>query len=156
MKRALNGALTVGTLDGANIEIRQAVGSENFFLFGLTADQVEETLRKGYRPAEVVAGDPELKAVLDLVASGFFSPEDRDLFRPLVDSLLREDRYLVLADFRGYASVQAEVGRAYGDAEQWAKKALLNVARVGRFSSDRTIHEYARDIWRVSSVETTL
>ena len=156
MKLALNGALTVGTLDGANIEIRQAVGSENFFLFGLTADQVEETLRRGYRPAEVAAGDPELKAVLDLVSSGFFSPEDRDLFRPLVDSLLREDRYLVLADFRAYANAQAEVGRAYGDAEQWAKKALLNVARVGRFSSDRTIHEYARDIWRISSVNTTL
>src|SRR5262249_60919730 len=114
-KLALTGALTVGTLDGANIEIRQAVGSENFFLFGLTADQVEETFRRGYRPAEVVAADPELKSVLDLVSSGFFSPEDRDLFRPLVDALLREDRYLVLADFRAYASVPAEVGRGYRD-----------------------------------------
>ena len=95
--------------------------------------------------------------MLDLVASGFFSPEDRDLFRPLVDALLREDRYLVLTDFRAYATVQAEVGRAYGaDPEAWSKKALLNVARVGRFCSDRTIHEYARDIWRISSVDTAL
>jgi starch phosphorylase len=154
MKFALNGALTVGTLDGANIEIRDAVGPENFFLFGLTADQVAETLRGGYHPAEVVAGDPELKAVLDLIHSGFFSPEDRDLFRPLVDALLREDRYLVLADFRAYADTQAEVARAYaGDPEGWSRKALLNVARVGRFSSDRTIHEYARDIWHISSVQ---
>jgi glycogen phosphorylase len=157
MKFALNGALTVGTLDGANIEIREAVGPENFFLFGLTADQVAETLRRGYHPAEVVAGDPELKAVLDLVRSGFFSPEDRDLFRPLIDALLREDRYLVLADFRAYADAQSEVARAYaGDPEGWSRKALLNVARVGRFSSDRTIHEYARDIWHMSSVDVTL
>jgi glycogen phosphorylase len=156
MKFALNGALTLGTLDGANIEIREAVGPENFFLFGLTADQVAETLRRGYHPAEVVAGDPELKAVLDLVRSGFFSPEDRDLFRPLIDALLREDRYLVLADFRAYADAQSEVARAYArDPEDWSRKALLNVARVGRFSSDRTIHEYARDIWHMSSVDVT-
>jgi glycogen phosphorylase len=157
MKFALNGALTVGTLDGANIEIREAVGAENFFLFGLTADQVAERLRQGYHPAEVAAGDPELKAVLDLVRSGFFSPEDRDLFRPLVDALLREDRYLVLADFRAYADTQADVARAYAsDPEGWSRKALLNVARVGRFSSDRTIHEYAQDIWKMSSVDVTL
>jgi starch phosphorylase len=157
MKFALNGALTVGTLDGANIEIREAVGAENFFLFGLTADQVAERLRQGYHPAEVAAGDPELKAVLDLVRSGFFSPEDRDLFRPLVDALLREDRYLVLADFRAYADTQADVARAYAsDPEGWFRKALLNVARVGRFSSDRTIHEYAQDIWKMSSVDVTL
>jgi starch phosphorylase len=157
MKFALNGALTVGTLDGANIEIREAVGAENFFLFGLTADQVAERLRQGYHPAEVAAGDPELKAVLDLVRSGFFSPEDRDLFRPLVDALLREDRYLVLADFRAYADTQADVARAYAsDPEGWSRKALLNVARVGRFSSDRTIHEYAQDIWKMSPVDVTL
>jgi len=157
MKFALNGALTVGTLDGANIEIRDAVGAENFFLFGLTAEQVAETVRAGYHPRDVVARDPELKAVLDLVRSGFFSPEDPDLFRPLVDALLTEDRYLVLADFRAYADAQLEVARAYaGDPEAWAAKALLNVARVGRFSSDRSIHQYAHDIWGISSVPVSL
>ena len=157
MKFALNGALTLGTLDGANIEIREAVGPENFFLFGLTADQAEATLRNGYRPAEVVAADPELKAVLDLIRSGFFSPEDPDLFHPLLDALLTEDRYLVLADFRAYAGAQGEVARAYaGDPDGWARKALLNVARVGRFSSDRSIHQYARDIWGISAVQVTL
>jgi len=157
MKFALNGALTVGTLDGANIEIRDAVGAENFFLFGLTADQVAETLRNGYRPAEVVAGDPELKAVLELIRSGFFSPEDRNLFEPLVEALVTEDRYLVLADFRAYATAQADVARAYAsDPEGWSRKALLNIARVGRFSSDRSIHQYAREIWQISPVPVTL
>jgi len=105
----------------------------------------------------VVAHDPELKAVLDLIRSGFFSPEDPELFHPLVDSLLNEDRFLVLADFRAYADAQLEVARAYaGDPEAWARKALLNVARVGRFSSDRSIHQYAHEIWGISSVEVTL
>jgi starch phosphorylase len=157
MKFALNGALTVGTLDGANIEIRDAVGPENFFLFGLTAEQVAETLRSGYHPGEVVARDPELKAVLDLIRSGFFSPEDPELFRPLLDSLLTEDRFLVLADFRAYSDAQLEVARAYAsDPEAWSRKALLNVARVGRFSSDRSIHQYAHDIWGISPVDVTL
>ena len=157
MKFALNGALTLGTLDGANIEIRDAVGPENFFLFGLTADQVEQTLRGGYRPAEVLAGDPELRAVLDLVRTGFFSPEAPDLFHPLVDALVQEDRYLVLADFRAYAEAQSSVARAYaGDPEDWSRRALLNVARVGRFSSDRSIHQYAREIWGIAAVPVTL
>jgi len=157
MKFALNGALTLGTLDGANIEIRDAVGHENFFLFGLTADQVEETLRGGYRPEEVAGRDPELKAVLDLIRSGFFSPEDPQLFHPLLDALLTEDRFLVLADFRAYADAQGEVARAYaGDPQGWSRKALLNVARVGRFSSDRSIHQYAHDIWGITSVQVTL
>jgi starch phosphorylase len=157
MKFALNGALTLGTLDGANIEIRDAVGPENFFLFGLTADQVAETLRGGYHPATVVAADPEVKAVLDLIRSGFFSPEDPDLFHPLLEALMQEDRYLVLADFRAYAEAQAQVARAYaGDPEGWARRSLLNVARVGRFSSDRTIHQYAQEIWHISAVPVTL
>ncbi|MGZ6141224.1 MAG: glycogen/starch/alpha-glucan phosphorylase, partial [Myxococcaceae bacterium] len=157
MKFALNGALTLGTLDGANIEIRDAVGPENFFLFGLTADQVEQTLRSGYRPAEVLARDPELRAVLELVGTGFFSPEDPELFHPLVDALVQEDRYLVLADFRAYADAQSEVARAYaGDPDGWSRRALFNVARVGRFSSDRSIHQYARDIWGISAVPVTL
>ncbi len=156
MKLALNGALTIGTLDGANIEIRDAVGKENFFLFGLTADQVEATLARGYRPRSIVEQDPELKAVLDLVGSGFFSPEDRTTFRPLVDELLNEDRFLVLADFRAYVEAQQRVVEAYLKTNDWTRMAILNVARVGRFSSDRTIREYAKDIWGIQPVEVKL
>jgi len=152
MKFALNGALTIGTLDGANIEIRDAVGPENFFLFGLTADEVMERKRAGYRPREVYRRDELLRGVLDLVRSGFFSPEDPRLFHPLVDSLLEHDEYLVLADFADYARAQREVAAAWKDTEGWTRKAIYNVARVGRFSSDRTIHEYARDIWRIQPV----
>jgi glycogen phosphorylase len=156
MKLALNGALTVGTLDGANIEIREAVGAENFFLFGLTADEVEATVARGYHPREVLEKDAELEAVLELVGSGFFSPEDRSTFKPLVDSLLNEDRYLILADFRAYAEAQSRVVQAYLDPMDWTRRAILNVARVGRFSSDRTIREYARDIWGIQPVEVRL
>ncbi len=156
MKFALNGALTLGTLDGANIEIREAVGPENFFLFGLTADQVEATLAKGYRPRDLVGQDAELKAVLDLVASGFFSPEDPSAFRPLVDALLDEDRFLVLADFRAYVEAHSRIVRAYLKTEDWTRMAILNMARVGRFSSDRTIREYARDIWGIQPVDIQL
>jgi len=156
MKFALNGALTLGTLDGANIEIREAVGPENFFLFGLTADQVEATLTNGYHPRDLVRQDPELKAVLDLVASGFFSPEDPSAFRPLVDALLNEDRFLVLADFRAYVEAQSRVVHAYLNPEHWTQMAILNVARVGRFSSDRTIREYARNIWGIQPVDIKL
>jgi glycogen phosphorylase len=156
MKFALNGALTLGTLDGANIEIREAVGAENFFLFGLTADEVETTLARGYRPRSVVEQDPELKAVLELVGSGFFSPEDRSAFRPLVDALLDEDRFLVLADFRAYVEAQNRVAHAYLQRDDWTRMAILNVARVGRFSSDRTIREYARDIWGIQPVAIKL
>jgi len=156
MKLTLNGALTLGTLDGANIEIREAVGAENFFLFGLTADEVEATVARGYHPRDVLEKDPELEAVLELVGSGFFSPEDRSTFKPLVDSLLNEDRYLILADFRAYAEAQNRVAQAYLDGEDWTRRAILNVARVGRFSSDRTIREYARDIWGIQPVEVRL
>jgi glycogen phosphorylase len=156
MKFALNGALTLGTLDGANIEIREAVGKENFFLFGLTADEVEATLARGYQPRALVERDPELKAVLELVGSGFFSPEDRSAFRPLVDELLNEDRFLVLADFRSYTEAQSRVVQAYTKTSDWTRMAILNVARVGRFSSDRTIREYARDIWGIQPVEVVL
>jgi starch phosphorylase len=156
MKLALNGALTLGTLDGANIEIRDMVGEENFFLFGMTTDQVLERKRQGYRPREVYEQNQDLREALDLIASGFFSPEDRALFRPLVDSLLTEDRYMVLADFADYARAHQEVVRAYQDQEAWSRKAILNVARTGRFSSDRTIREYARDIWGVKPVKVEL
>jgi starch phosphorylase len=156
MKFALNGALTLGTLDGANVEIREMVGAENFFLFGLTADQVIERKRQGYRPRDYYEQDAELREVLDLIASGFFTPEDRNMMRPLVDSLLDEDRYMLLADFRAYVEAQERVAAAYQDPEGWTKKAILNVARVGRFSSDRTIREYAQDIWDVKPVKVEL
>ncbi|HZA14281.1 MAG TPA: glycogen/starch/alpha-glucan phosphorylase, partial [Myxococcaceae bacterium] len=156
MKFALNGALTIGTLDGANIEIREAVGSENFFLFGLTAEQVMERRRQGYRGQEIYDSDPEVKEVLDLIGSGFFSPEDRKLFQPLIDSLLNEDQYLVLADFRAYSEAQQKLVEAYRDVEGWSRMALRNVARVGRFSSDRTIRQYAQEIWGIQPVKVEL
>jgi starch phosphorylase len=152
MKFAMNGALTVGTLDGANIEIRQLVGPENFFLFGLTTDQVHAKQREGYHGRQIYETNAAVRDVIDLIGSGFFSPEDRDLFKPLVDSLLEEDRYLVLADFDAYAKAQAQVTETFTDSELWWRKAILNVARVGWFSSDRTIREYAKDIWGIGAV----
>ena len=152
MKMALNGALTIGTLDGANIEIREAVGADNFFLFGLTAEQVLERKAQGYHPREIVEADPELRTVLTMLADGFFAPEQPRLFHPLVDGLLAEDRYLVLADFHAYAECQRDVDRAYLDPAEWARMSILNIARVGKFSSDRAIAVYARDIWRATAV----
>ena len=154
MKFALNGALTVGTLDGANVEIREEVGAENFFLFGLTVEQVAALRRSGYQPWEWYRGDRRIKAVLDAVASGVFSPGEPGLFRPIVDSLLNGgDPYLVLADFAAYCAVQEEVDAAYRDPERWTRMAILNVARSGKFSSDRTIREYADEIWKVRSIK---
>jgi starch phosphorylase len=149
MKLMLNGALTLGTLDGANVEIREAVGDENFFLFGLTADEVIARKKAGYRPREVYNQHLELREAIDLISSGFFSPEDKNLFKPLIDKLLEEDRYLVLADFASYQAKQEEVARAYLDSDEWTRKCILNVARAGIFSSDRTIRQYAEEIWRV-------
>ncbi|MCP3142736.1 glycogen/starch/alpha-glucan phosphorylase [Pyxidicoccus xibeiensis] len=156
MKLMLNGALTLGTLDGANVEIREAVGDENFFLFGLTADEVIARKREGYRPRDVYNQHLELREALDLISTGFFSPEDKHLFKPLVDSLLDEDRYLVLADFPSYMAKQEEVVRAYQDQEGWAKKCIINVARGGIFSSDRTIKQYAEEIWRIQKTPVEL
>ena len=152
MKFALNGALTIGTLDGANIEIRDEVGHENFFLFGLTAQEVQEVLRRGYRPRDYYEQNAELRAVLDLIQGGFFDHEHPDLFRPIVQSLLEQDTYLLLADFASYADCQKRVEEAYRDKERWTRMAILNVARMGKFSSDRTIREYAEEIWKAQSV----
>jgi starch phosphorylase len=153
MKFALNGALTVGTLDGANVEIREEVGAENFFLFGLTVEQVAALRKRGYDPWEVYRNDRRLKGVLDAVASGVFSPSEPGLFRPVVDSLLNGgDPYLVLADFASYCHAQEEVEQAYRDPERWTRMAIRNVARAGKFSSDRTIREYAQEIWRIRPV----
>ena len=148
MKFSMNGALTIGTLDGANVEIRDAVGAENFFLFGLTTDEIDALRQTGYRPYEHYEQNPSLKAALDLIASGHFSQGDAALFRPLIDSLLHYDDYFVLADFQSYIDCQKEVSRAWADPHHWTKMSILNTARMGYFSSDRTIRDYSRDIWR--------
>jgi len=149
MKFTLNGALTIGTLDGANIEIMEEVGEENIFIFGMTADEVL-SLRQNYNPKEWYNGNQELKQILDMIASGHFSPDSPELFRPLVESLLEGgDYYMLLADFSSYIATQNSVGRLYLDREEWVRKSILNTAGIGKFSSDRTINEYARDIWGV-------
>jgi len=148
----MNGALTIGTLDGANVEIREAVGADNFFLFGMTAPEVAE-LRARYRPSDVLAADPELARVVESIRHGRFSPGDRTLFEPLVRTLAEKDPFFVLADFRAYVECQRRVARAWKDPDDWSRTAILNVAAMGRFSSDRSIREYARDVWRVAPVE---
>jgi starch phosphorylase len=152
MKLMMNGALTIGTLDGANVEIRDRVGAENMFLFGLTAEQVRERKQSGYRPSEIENVTPELREALDLIAGGFFSHSNAHLFAPLVDELRREDRFMVLADFASYREARAKASAEYADTDAWARKSILNTARSGHFSSDRAIQEYCRDIWRVEAV----
>jgi starch phosphorylase len=148
MKLALNGALTIGTLDGANIEICREVGAENMFLFGLTAEEVTRLRASGYDPWEVYRANPQLKEVLDMIGSGYFSPDEVDRHRPLVDSLTRDgDRYLLLADYASYVSSQQDVDTLYRDRDEWTRRAILNVAGMGRFSSDRAVQEYAESIW---------
>ena len=150
MKFALNGALTIGTLDGANVEIREEVGAENFFLFGLTVEEVQALRKKGYHPWEWYRADRRIKAVLDALSDGTFSPGEPGLFRPIVESLLNGgDPYLCLADFAAYCACQDQVSKAWLDQDRWTRMAILNTARSGKFSSDRTIREYAEEIWRV-------
>jgi len=156
MKFSLNGALTIGTLDGANIEIREEVGAENFFLFGLSAPEVYALKAKGYRPMDYYNANQGLRDVIDLIRSGFFSRGDTELFRPLMDGLLYQDPYLLLADFQSYIDCQNKVSDAYGDSDRWTRMSILNTARSGKFSSDRTIREYCADIWRVKSVPIQL
>ncbi|MBV9773230.1 MAG: glycogen/starch/alpha-glucan phosphorylase, partial [Gemmatimonadetes bacterium] len=149
MKFALNGALTIGTLDGANVEIAEAVGRENIFIFGLTAEEVEARKAAGYSPRREVEASPRLRAVLDFVAGGGLSPEEPGLFRPLLDSILGDDRFMVLADFDAYLAAQDAVDAAYRDQDDWTRKSILNVARSGFFSSDRSVKEYAKRIWKL-------
>ena len=149
MKFSLNGALTIGTLDGANVEILRQVGEENFFSCGLTVAEVSARKAGGYDPRACYEGDGELKAAIDLIGSGFFSPGDPGLFRPLVEALLNRDQYLVLADYRSYLAAQEAAGRAYADREDWTVRSIRTVARMGIFSSDRSIREYAEKIWKV-------
>lgn len=154
MKFALNGALTIGTLDGANVEILEAVGADNIFIFGLRADEVEARRAGGYDPQEVYRQDTELKSALDMIASGWFSPGQPDLFAPLVNSLLHGgDYYLVLADFRAYVDTQQQVDAVYRDPLEWTRRGIRNTAAMGPFSSDRAIREYAERIWKVPTVE---
>lgn len=149
MKFAFNGALTIGTLDGANVEIRDAVGDDNFFLFGMTADEAARRKSQGYRPREIYEQNPELRAVLDLIASGRLSHGDTSTFQPLVRALLERDEFMVLADFADYVECQDRVSTTFHDRELWTKMSILNTARMGYFSSDRAIREYCRDIWEV-------
>ena len=148
MKFAINGALTIGTLDGANIEIRNQVGAENFFLFGLSAKEVSALQASGYQPREFYEKNGELREIIDTIAAGAFSRGDRAMFRPLVDSLLNSDPFLVLADYQSYVDCQARVSRAYRDQKEWTRMSIVNVARMGTFSSDRAIREYDEKIWR--------
>lgn len=152
MKFALNGALTIGTLDGANVEIREEVGADNFFLFGLTADEVQARQAAGYRPHDVYDQDPSLRAVIDFIASGALADGDRALFQPVVDNLLHHDPFLVLADFGAYVACQEQVSALWGNPAAWTRKSILNVARMGKFSSDRSIRDYCDQIWQVKPV----
>jgi starch phosphorylase len=156
MKFMLNGALPLGTLDGANVEIREEVGVDNFFLFGLAVAEVEAIRREGYRPTQYTESNNELRAVLDLIANGYFSHGDRDVFRPVVDNLLYADPFLVLADYAAYIACQENVNNAWNDTGRWTRMSILNCARSGKFSSDRAIAEYCDDIWNVGPVNIEL
>jgi starch phosphorylase len=156
MKFMMNGALTIGTLDGANVEIREEAGPENFFLFGLTADEVERTKREGYRPGRFAEQDPELHAVLNLLASGALTRRDPEVLRPVVENLLQSDPFLVLADYAAYVACQQRVSEAWRDRAGWARMSILNMARSGKFASDRSIREYCEEIWGVPPVRVTL
>ena len=155
MKFTMNGALTVGTLDGANIEIREEVGAENFYLFGLTAEEVEERhMRNSHQPWDYYNSDGRIKRVIDSLTDGTFTPnEDKNLFAPLAQNIMFKDYYMLLADFDSYTTVQDKISEDYLNREEWCKKALLNIARSGKFSIDRTVAEYAKEIWNVHSSE---
>jgi starch phosphorylase len=153
MKLSMNGALTIGTLDGANIEIKEEVGDENIFIFGLTAEEVEA--RRGfYSPYDVYNNDEEIRRAIDLIRTDFFNLDEPGIFAPIASTLLEGgDHYMHLADLRSFVEAQSRVDALYRDPEAWTEKAILNIARTGKFSSDRTIAEYAREVWHVKGVE---
>ena len=154
MKLSLNGALTIGTLDGANIEIMEEVGRDNIFIFGLKAHEVESLRASGYNPYDYYNNDLELERILDMIDSGFFSPGEPVIFRPIISSLLeRGDYYMLLADYRDYIRVQEEVGKLFLNRDEWTRKSILNTANMGKFSSDRAVLEYAQDIWGIKTAE---
>jgi glycogen phosphorylase len=156
MKFCMNGALTIGTLDGANIELREEIGADNFFLFGLSAAEVQALKSRGYRPMDYYAANPQLRDVIDLLRGGFFTRGDTALLQPLLDNLMQDDPYMLFADFASYLECQEQVSAAYRDPEQWTRMTILNTARSGKFSSDRSIREYSADIWQVEPVPITL
>jgi starch phosphorylase len=157
MKFALNGALTVGTLDGANIEIREEVGEENIFIFGLKSDEVSRRRREGQDPRSYYNGNAELKKIIEMIQNGFFSPEEPNLFKPIIESLLNQgDHYMVLADYESYVKCQEKISQTFLDRDKWLKMSILNVANMGKFSSDRTIKEYAKEIWDAKSIPIKL
>jgi len=156
MKFAMNGALTIGTLDGANVEIRECVGAENFFLFGLTTEEVRSKKSEGYNPWDYYHSNEDLKQVIDLISSGYFSEGDPNLFKPLIDKLLYDDPFMLLADYQSYIECQDRVSESYRDQDHWTRMSILNTARMGKFSSDRAIHEYCQDIWHIEPVKIEL
>jgi starch phosphorylase len=153
MKFALNGALTIGTMDGANIEIREEVGKENIFIFGLLAEEVEELKQKGYNPKNYYNKIPELKRVIDMIANDYFNPREPGIFKDIIYGLLNVDYYCLFADYESYIKTQDKVSKLYTTQDEWTKKSILNVARIGRFSSDRSVKEYADKIWKVKPVK---
>ena len=152
MKFSLNGALTIGTLDGANVEIREEVGSENFFLLGLTADEVAEVKSGGYRPRDHYEKNAALREVIDFIASGTLSRGDVELFRSIVENLLDHDPFLVLADYQSYIETQERVNALWHDPQAWTRASILNTARMGKFSSDRSIRDYCKRVWNIQPV----
>lgn len=153
MKFALNGALTIGTLDGANVEMRERVGADNFFLFGLKEHEVKTLKAEGYDPQSYIDESDDLRAVIEMIETGFFAPEERDRYKGIADWLRTQDPYMLCADFDDYIARQRDVEKVYRDKRLWAKKCLLNIANMGFFSSDRTIREYADDIWNVVPIK---
>jgi starch phosphorylase len=153
MKFALNGALTIGTMDGANIEIREEVGDENIFIFGLLADEIVRERENGYDPVKYYESNTELKQVIDMIAANYFNKKEPGLFKPIVDSLIRDDYYFLLADYQSYIEKQDDVSNAYKDVDGWTKMSIYNVARIGKFSSDRSVREYAEKIWDVHPIK---
>jgi starch phosphorylase len=150
MKFALNGALTIGTLDGANIEIKDRVGDENIFIFGNTVDEIEALRTNGYSPNKFVDEDEELQRIIAQLSNGHFAAEDPDVFHPVINALMNQgDYYMLLADFRSYVEMQKKVDSAYTNRESWTRKAIVNVANMGYFSSDRSVREYAEKIWQI-------
>ena len=156
MKFALNGAITIGTLDGANIEIKNEVGSDNLYIFGLTAEEVRKQKEQGYLPKDYYNNNPELKEVIDLIDRGCFSNNDKTLFKPITSSLLTSDYYMILADYEDYIQTQDEINLAYKRKKDWTKKSIMNTANMGKFSSDRTISEYAKEIWNIKKIPVTV
>ena len=156
MKFALNGALTIGTMDGANVEIREEVGSDNIFIFGLLSDEVMKIKNNGYDPREYYEKDAELRRVIDMLASDYFNRKEPGIFKSIVESLLNVDYYCLLPDYHSYIETQDKVSKLYIDLDKWTQKSILNVARIGKFSSDRSVQEYAKNIWKVKPIKVKI